>query len=107
MPINRRQFLKTGLIASAATTLGAGSAAASTNKDVTNGPRSKPQIALTLHGQGDPAIVGKLLDILKSTSTPISVFAIGTWLQGFPTVAKQMLDAGYDIGNHTMHHYQM
>ena len=107
MPLNRRQLLKTGLIASAASTLGAGSADASANKDVTNGSRSKPQIALTFHGQGDPAIVRKLLDILKSTSTPITVFAIGTWLQGFPSVAKQMLDAGYDIGNHTMHHYQM
>jgi len=75
--------------------------------DITHGPRSTANIALTFHGQGDPAIVQKLLAIFKSTSTPISVFAIGNWLKGYPEVAKQMLDAGYDLGNHTMNHYQM
>jgi peptidoglycan/xylan/chitin deacetylase (PgdA/CDA1 family) len=79
----------------------------SAHPDIVHGSRSKPNIALTFHGQGDPAIVQKLLAIFKSTSTPISVFAIGTWLRGYPTVAKQMLDAGYDLGNHTMNHYQM
>ena len=79
----------------------------SAHPDIVHGPRSTPNVALTFHGQGDPAIVQKLLAIFKSTSTPISVFAIGSWLRGYPTVAKQMLDAGYDLGNHTMNHYQM
>lgn len=75
--------------------------------DIVHGPRTTPNIALTFHGQGDPAIVQKLLAIFKNTNTPISVFAIGNWLKGYPEVAKQMLDAGYDLGNHTMNHYQM
>lgn len=112
---DRRQFLSrtaalvgglgAAVIASPAQALSR--VAAVGNPDIAHGPRSQPNIALTFHGQGDPRIVQKLLEIFKSTSTPISVFAIGTWLQGYPTVAKQMVDAGYDIGNHTMHHYQM
>lgn len=75
--------------------------------DIVHGPRTSSNVALTFHGQGDPAIVQKLLAIFKSTSTPISVFAIGTWLRGYPSVAKQILNEGYDLGNHTMNHYQM
>ena len=78
-----------------------------TNLDISNGSRKKSEIALTFHGAGDPVLVQKLLSILKSSSTPVSVFAIGKWLQSSPGVAKQMLDAGYDIGNHTMNHFQM
>ena len=77
------------------------------NPDIANGSRKKPQVALTFHGAGDPALVQKLLAIFTSTATPVSVFAIGKWLQGYPAVAKQKLDAGYDIGNHPMKHYQM
>ena len=82
-------------------------AALAANPDIAHGSRTKAQVALTFHGAGDPALVQKLLAIFKSSSTPVSVFAIGTWLRGYPAVAKQMLDAGYDIGNHTMNHYQM
>ena len=112
---DRRQILKgaalvTGalgasLIATPAQALARVAAAA--HPDIVHGSRSVPNVALTFHGAGDPAIVQKLLAIFKSTGTPISVFAIGTWLQGYPQVAKQMLDAGYDLGNHTMNHYQM
>ena len=114
MPINRREFLRSSAVVAGVTLisgisdlgLGADLAAAS-NLDIAHGPRTKSEVALTFHGAGDPALVQKLLAIFKSTSTPISVFAIGKWLQGYPTVAKQMLNAGYDIGNHTMNHYQL
>jgi peptidoglycan/xylan/chitin deacetylase (PgdA/CDA1 family) len=114
MALNRREFLRGSAVVAGAglisgisdLTLGADSALAA-NPDIANGSRSKPQVALTFHGAGDPALVQKLLAIFKNSSTPVSVFAIGTWLRGYPAVAKQMLDAGYDIGNHTMNHYQM
>jgi len=114
MALNRREFLRGSAVVAGAslisgiTDLSVGSdAAIAANPDIANGSRSKPQVALTFHGAGDPALVQKLLAIFKSSSTPVSVFAIGTWLRGYPAVAKQMLDAGYDIGNHTMNHYQM
>ena len=108
MSLDRRQFLKTGLAAASATLIsGINESAYAANPDIAHGSRKKPEIALTFHGAGDPAIVQKLLAIFKGTSTPISVFAIGNWLKGYPAVAKQILNAGYDLGNHTMNHYQM
>lgn len=111
MPLNRRQFLKsTAVVASATLISGISDLELSANAavlDIAHGSRNKSEVALTFHGSGDPAIVQKLLAIFKSTSTPITIFAIGKWLQGYPVVAKQMLNAGYDIGNHTMNHYQM
>ena len=114
MPLNRREFLRSSAVVAGVTLisgisdlgLGADPAAAS-NFDIANGSRTKSEVALTFHGAGDPALVKKLLAIFQSTSTPVSVFAIGKWLQGYPAVAKQMLNAGYDIGNHTMNHYQL
>ena len=111
MPLNRRQFLKSSAVVAGASFIssisGLDNAANAANPDIANGSRQKSEIALTFHGAGDPALVQKLLSIFKSSGTPISVFAIGTWLRGYPSVAKQMLDAGYDLGNHTMNHYQM
>jgi len=108
MPISRREFIKTGVFAAAATLLsGVSELAQASAPDITHGARTSPHVALTFHGAGNPALVQKLLGILKENSTPISVFAIGSWLKGYPQVARQMLDAGYDLGNHTMNHYQM
>jgi len=111
MPLNRRQFLKSSAVVAGATLISGISElnypANAANPDIAHGSRAKSQVALTFHGAGDPALVQKLLGIFKSSGTPISVFAIGTWLRTYPAVAKQMLDAGYDIGNHTMNHFQM
>jgi peptidoglycan/xylan/chitin deacetylase (PgdA/CDA1 family) len=108
MSLDRRQFLKTGLATASATLIsGITDSAYAANPDIAYGSRKKKEVALTFHGAGDPAIVQKLLAIFKNTSTPISVFAIGNWLKGYSSVAKQILDAGYDLGNHTMNHYQM
>ena len=114
MTLDRRRFLRNSAVVAGATLISGISdlefetdTANAANPDIAHGSRKKPQVALTFHGAGDPAMVQKLLSIFKSSSTPVSVFAIGKWLQGYPTVAKQMLDAGYDLGNHTMNHYQM
>ena len=114
MPLNRREFIKKSAVVAGASLisgisdLGIGAESAfAANPDIAHGSRLKKEVALTFHGAGDPVLVQKLLAIFKSTSTPVSVFAIGKWLQGYPAVAKQIVDAGYDIGNHTMNHYQM
>lgn len=118
MTVDRRDFLKKGAVIAGATLISTvtdfGSSAQAIEKtlaaphpDISHGSRSKPQVALTFHGAGDAALVQKLLGIFKESSTPISVFAIGTWLRSYPQVAKQLLDSGYDLGNHTMNHYQM
>jgi peptidoglycan/xylan/chitin deacetylase (PgdA/CDA1 family) len=48
----------------------------------------------------------KLLKILKDTQAPVTVFAVGAWLKADNMIAKQILDGGHDLGNHTMNHLQ-
>ena len=75
--------------------------------DISHGPRSGKEVALTFHGAGDPKIASELLNIFKSTSTPVTIFAVGTFLKENPSFAKEILDGGHDLGNHTMTHTQM
>ena len=106
--VSRRNLLKLGAVAGASSLLGvipAGLAEAA-SPDISHGSRSTPQVALTFHGAGSKAMATKLLGILKTTQTPVTVFAVGSWLKADNSIAKQILDAGHDLGNHTMNHLQ-
>jgi peptidoglycan/xylan/chitin deacetylase (PgdA/CDA1 family) len=75
-----------------------------TEKEIVHGPRDRPAVALTFHGQGDEQIVGRLLDELAKGGARVTVLAVGTWLQQVPAMAKRILDGGHELGNHTQHH---
>ena len=105
MSYTRRAFLLGGLTSAASLALSDISSALS--PDISHGPRSSKKVALTFHGAGDLKIATELLNILSKTSTPITVFAVGTFLKSNPEFAKQILDGGHDLGNHTMTHTQM
>jgi peptidoglycan/xylan/chitin deacetylase (PgdA/CDA1 family) len=81
-------------------------AALASSPDISHGPRSIPNVALTFHGAGDPVMAQKLLAILKSEKTPVTVFAVGSWLKADNSIATQILADGHDLGNHTMNHLQ-
>ena len=106
--VSRRNLLKLGAVAGASSLSGALPAgiAEAASPDISHGSRSTPQVALTFHGAGDKAMANKLLGILKSTQTPVTVFAVGAWLKADNSIAKQILDDGHDLGNHTMNHLQ-
>lgn len=72
--------------------------------DITKGPTDVPALALTFHGAGDPAITRDVITELASANARITVMAIGTWLQEDPAMAKALLDAGHELGNHTWSH---
>ncbi|HEV7964433.1 MAG TPA: polysaccharide deacetylase family protein, partial [Actinoplanes sp.] len=80
------------------------SAAPALPAEITHGPRQRRNVALTFHGQGDPAIVGRLLDEIAKGGARVTVLAVGTWLAAQPALAHQILDAGHELGNHTQHH---
>jgi peptidoglycan/xylan/chitin deacetylase (PgdA/CDA1 family) len=113
--LTRRTFLRAGLATTLATLISvdgnaetwASIPASSSKADISHGPRSGTNVALTFHGAGDPAIANRLLHIFTAEKTPISVFAVGTWLKAHPEFAKKILDAGHDLGNHTYSHTQM
>jgi peptidoglycan/xylan/chitin deacetylase (PgdA/CDA1 family) len=71
---------------------------------VIHGPRDKPQVALTFHGQGPVPIAEALLTEAERAGARLSVLAVGTWLEQYPKIAQRILGGGHDLGNHTMHH---
>jgi peptidoglycan/xylan/chitin deacetylase (PgdA/CDA1 family) len=71
---------------------------------VVHGPRDRPQVALTFHGQGPLSIAEALLAEAERADARVSVLAVGTWLEQYPQIAQRVLGGGHDLGNHTMHH---
>ena len=81
--------------------------AASAGKDISHGSRTNPQVALTFHGAGEISLARELLALSKKTHTPITVMAVGAWLNAHPTIGHEILDGGHELGNHTLNHKTM
>ena len=71
---------------------------------IPNGPRTGTGVALTFHGSGDHALALELLAAAAKASAPITVFAVGTWLEQQPDMARRVLDGGHELANHTYTH---
>ncbi|WUU43694.1 polysaccharide deacetylase family protein [Streptomyces sp. NBC_00659] len=73
--------------------------------EITHGSRTHPsRVALTFHGQGDPAVAKALLGEAEKAGARVTVLAVGTWLDEHPDIARRILDGGHDLGNHTLRH---
>jgi peptidoglycan/xylan/chitin deacetylase (PgdA/CDA1 family) len=72
--------------------------------EVVSGPRERPNVALTFHGQGDPQQIRSLLSELENGGARVTVLAVGSWLQAQPDMARRILDGGHELGNHTQNH---
>ena len=105
MSYTRRALLLGGIASAASVALT--DFAGALSPDISHGPRGVKKVALTFHGAGDPKIATDLLNILSTTGTHVTVFAVGTFLKSNPEFAKKILDGGHDLGNHTMTHTQM
>ncbi len=105
MSYTRRALLLGGVTAAASVAFEG--IASALSPDINHGPRGGKKVALTFHGAGDLNFANELLNIFKATSTPVTVFAVGTFLKSNPEIAKKILDGGHDLGNHTMTHTQM
>jgi peptidoglycan/xylan/chitin deacetylase (PgdA/CDA1 family) len=68
------------------------------------GPRTRPEVALTFHGAGDPKLATSLLDLLASRQTVATVMVVGNWLAANPGMATLILNRGHELGNHTWSH---
>ncbi|MET7856985.1 polysaccharide deacetylase family protein [Streptomyces sp. NPDC005318] len=71
---------------------------------IDHGPRDRPRVALTFHGQGDPAVARSVLTEAERAHARITVLAVGSWLDEHPEMARRILDGGHDLGNHTQRH---
>ncbi|MEU9360498.1 polysaccharide deacetylase family protein [Streptomyces sp. NPDC048301] len=71
---------------------------------IAHGPRDRPRVALTFHGQGDPVLAGSVLAEAERAGARVTVLAVGSWLAEHPGMARRILDGGHDLGNHTERH---
>ena len=76
---------------------------------VAHGPRAVPQIALTFHlgpnvAAQDLSLAHQLLADAKQLQTPITVFAVGQWLDQHSDLVPLILDGGHELDNHTFTH---
>ena len=72
--------------------------------EVAHGPRTRPEVALTFHGAGDPALATQILRVLAGAKARVTVLAVGTWLAANPGFARRITGAGHELGNHTWTH---
>ncbi|MEV6577864.1 polysaccharide deacetylase family protein [Streptomyces sp. NPDC051582] len=72
--------------------------------EIAHGPRDRPRVALTFHGNGDPAIARAVLAEAERAGARVTVLAIGSWLDAHPDMARRILDGGHELGNHTQRH---
>jgi peptidoglycan/xylan/chitin deacetylase (PgdA/CDA1 family) len=76
-------------------------------KFINHGSRDSGQVALTFHAAGDPAMASALLDLLKRSGTPVTVFAVGNWVQANPKLLARVVGEGHELANHTWSHGAM
>lgn len=72
--------------------------------EIVRGSGARPQVALTFHGAGDPAIARNVLDVLDSRQAHVTVMVVGTWLAANPDLAGAVTSGGHELGNHTWTH---
>ncbi len=105
---HRRDFLRLGAALGLGAILSSNPAMASqpsaAGPDITHGLRNRKEVAITFHGAGSISYAKAILAEVARANAGISVLVVGTWLQEFPEMAKMILDAGHDLGNHTMTH---
>ncbi|MDQ1374818.1 MAG: hypothetical protein QOJ09_2156 [Actinomycetota bacterium] len=71
---------------------------------VRHGDATTEAVALTFHGSGDVALLDKLLTVAADRSAPLTVFAVGQWLDANPSLARRLIDGGHEVANHTYTH---
>nr|BFD90108.1 hypothetical protein KitaXyl93_14680 [Kitasatospora sp. Xyl93] len=72
--------------------------------EVAYGPRTGRNVALTVHGSGDPKLATALLEAAEQRGARLTVMVVGSWLDQQPQMARRILDGGHELGNHTQNH---
>jgi peptidoglycan/xylan/chitin deacetylase (PgdA/CDA1 family) len=75
--------------------------------EVSRAETGRDEVALTFHGQGEPAQVERLLGVLEKAGARVTVLVVGTWLGEYPSMARRVLAGGHELGNHTENHLDM
>lgn len=72
--------------------------------EVDHARTGRPEVALTFHGAGDPALARRVLTTAHDRGAQVTVLAVGTWLQQDADAARLVTGLGHELGNHTWSH---
>ncbi len=69
--------------------------------------RAKDGVALLFDDGPNPKITPKILEVLRQKGVKANFFLIGMRAEQSPDVAKQIAEAGHEVGNHTYTHKRL
>jgi peptidoglycan/xylan/chitin deacetylase (PgdA/CDA1 family) len=74
---------------------------------LTHGARDRSRVALTFDDGPDPEVTPLVLDALAKYETRATFFAIGESLAAHPRLARDIVAAGHELGNHSWAHSRL
>ena len=66
--------------------------------------REEALVALTFNCAWEENDIPQLLDLLERENIKATFFLVGQWIERYPDSVRQIVDAGYEIGNHSYSH---
>ncbi|HLW46188.1 MAG TPA: polysaccharide deacetylase family protein [bacterium] len=90
--------------AAACYTLGAYAATEGLGLGVIKRGPARPMMALTFDDGPDPEYTPRILDALAASGALATFFMVGRQIEAAPAVARAIVAAGHDVGNHTYGH---
>jgi len=79
-------------------------AMAKPTKPISNGDPNVKRIALTFDDGPHPKVTEQILDTLDKYHAKATFFMLGSRVQHYPDIAKDVLARGHEIGNHSWNH---
>ena len=71
---------------------------------IRRGNPAEPKVALTFDIEIDDKTLYEFLDILRQRGIHGTFFVTGRWVQAYPDAARAIVQAGHEIGNHSLTH---
>lgn len=72
-----------------------------------SGDRDRPMVALTFDDSGSPRSLGKILRILERENVEATFFLLGSWVNGNPSLIREISRGGHQLANHSFRHSDM
>lgn len=70
------------------------------DKEVSN----KKRVALTFDDGPDPNVTMRVLETLEKYDAKATFFMLGSRVEYYPEIAKNVQEAGHELGNHSWTH---
>ncbi|HEV2290380.1 MAG TPA: polysaccharide deacetylase family protein, partial [Gemmatimonadales bacterium] len=74
---------------------------------VSRGPRGVPRVYLTFDDGPSPSATARILDTLGKEGVPAAFFMVGDFVRREGALARAVVQAGHEAGNHTQTHVKL